>query len=122
LGSGGPPRGSGAPGDEADHTDCPDGEARHLSHVGGAGVRQGTLVYRLSRGGRTMHAAPRSPVVNHRVQTSWTCLESGHVPVSPDDVAALLQDVQQRLPGVVACDCLSRVLFTRPTERSVSYA
>ena len=69
-----------------------------------------------------MHAAPRSPVVNHLVQSSWTCLESGHVPVSPGDLAALLQDVPQRLPGLVPCDCLSRVLFTRPTERSVSYA
>jgi hypothetical protein len=68
-----------------------------------------------------MHAAPRSPVIDHLVQSSRACLKSGHAPGSSGDLAALLQDVAQRL-GVVPCDCLSRVLLTRPTEGRVGYA
>ena len=69
-----------------------------------------------------MHAAPRSPVIDPLVQSSRACLESRHAPGSPGDLAALLQDVAQRLPGVVPRDCLSRVLLTRPTRGRVGYA
>jgi hypothetical protein len=69
-----------------------------------------------------MHAAPRSPVIGHLVQSSRACLESRHAPGSPGDLAALLQDVAQRLPGVVPCDYLSRGLLTRPTRGRVGYA
>jgi hypothetical protein len=69
-----------------------------------------------------MYAAPRSPVIDHLVQSSRACRESGHAPGSSGDLAALLQDVAQRLPGVVPGDCLSRVLLTRPTEGRVGYA
>jgi hypothetical protein len=69
-----------------------------------------------------MYAAPRSPVIDHLVQSSRACLESGHAPGSSGDRAALLQDVAQRPPGVVPCDCLSRVLLTRPTRGRVGYA
>jgi hypothetical protein len=69
-----------------------------------------------------MHVAPQSPVIGHLIQSSRACLESGHAPGSPCDLAALLQDVAQRLPGVVPCDCLSRVLLTRPTWGRVGYA
>jgi len=69
-----------------------------------------------------MHAAPRSPVIGHLVQSSRACLESRHAPGSPGDLAALLQVVAQRLLGVVPCDGLSRVLLTRPTRGKVGYA
>jgi hypothetical protein len=69
-----------------------------------------------------MYAAPRSPVIGHLVQSSPACLESRHAPGSPGDLAARLQDVAQRLPGVVPGDCLSRVLLTRPTRGRVGYA
>jgi len=69
-----------------------------------------------------MHAAPRSPVIDHLVQSSRACLVSGHAPGSSSDLSALLQDVAQRLPDVVPCDCLSLVLLTRPTRGSVDYA
>jgi hypothetical protein len=69
-----------------------------------------------------MHAAPRSPVIDHLIQSSRACLESGHAPGSSGDLSALLQDVAQRLPGVVPCDGLSRVLLTRPTRGRVGYA
>ena len=69
-----------------------------------------------------MYAAPRSPVIDHLVQPSRAGLESGHAPGSSGNLSALLQDVAQRFPGVVPCDCLSRVLLTRATERSVVYA
>ena len=69
-----------------------------------------------------MYAAPRSPVIDHLVQSYRTGLERGHAPGSSGDLAALLQDVAQRPPGVVPCDCLSRVLLTRPTRGRVGYA
>ena len=69
-----------------------------------------------------MYAAPQNPVIDPLVQSAWTCLESGHAPGSPGDLAALLQDVAPRLPGVVPCDGLSRVLLTRPTRGRVGYA
>jgi hypothetical protein len=69
-----------------------------------------------------MYAAPRSPVIDHLVQSSRAGLESGHAPGSSGDRSALLQDIAQRLPGVVPCDYLSRVLLTRPTRGRVRYA
>jgi hypothetical protein len=69
-----------------------------------------------------MYAAPRSPVIDHLVQSSRAGLESGHAPGSSGDRSALLQDIAQRLPGVVPCDGLSRVLLTRPTRGRVRYA
>ena len=69
-----------------------------------------------------MYAAPRRPVIDHLVQPSRAGLESGHAPGSSGDLSALRQDVAQRLPGMVSCDCLSRVLLTRPTQGSVGYA
>jgi len=69
-----------------------------------------------------MHAAPRNPVIDHLVQSSRTGRERGHAPGSSGDLSALLQDGAQRLPGVVPCDCLSRVLLTRPTRGRVGYA
>ena len=69
-----------------------------------------------------MYAAPRNPVIDHLVQSYRTGLERGHAPGSSGDLAALLQDVAQRPPGVVPGDCLSRVLLTRPTRGRVGYA
>jgi hypothetical protein len=53
--------------------------------------------------------------MDHLVQSARAGLESGHAPGSSGDLAALLQDIAQRLPGVVPCDGLSRVLLPRPT-------
>jgi len=60
--------------------------------------------------------------MDHLVQSSWACLESGHAPGSSGDLAALLQDSAQRLPGVVPGDCLSRGLLTQPARGRVGYA
>jgi hypothetical protein len=69
-----------------------------------------------------MHDAPRNPVIDHLVQSYRACFESRHAPGSYDDLSTLVQDVAQRLHGVVLCDCISLVLLTRPTGRSVGYA
>ena len=69
-----------------------------------------------------MYAAPRRPVIDHPVQPSRAGLESGYAPGAPGDLAARRQEVAQRPSNVVTCDCLNRVLLTRPTERSMGYA
>jgi two-component system, NtrC family, sensor kinase len=57
-----------------------------------------------------MHAAPRNPVTDHLVQLYRACLESGPALGSSGDLSALLQDVAQRLHGVVPYDAVSPVL------------